>query len=102
MDGHLASLHTQVEMETLKAATQLSGVTNSVLIGGHEPDSAWVYTDGSNMDMTFMSTLRPGTIAKQTPTSPISFLIFVAFPGFRFGCRKLVFDSGQFGGMHFC
>jgi hypothetical protein len=74
MGGHLASLHTQAEMETLKAATQLSGVTNSVLIGGHEPDSAWVYTDGSNMDMTFMSTLRPGTIAKQTPTSPISFL----------------------------
>lgn len=74
MGGNLASLHTQAEMDALKAATHVSGVTNSVLIGAHEPSGAWAYTDGSPVDMSFMNTLRPGQLAKEAAGSPITFL----------------------------
>ena len=38
MGGHLASIHDRAEYNTLTAATQIAGVTNSVLIGGFEDD----------------------------------------------------------------
>ena len=77
MGGHLASIHDRAEYNALTAATQVSGVTNSVLIGGYEDDlpgggkGQWQWTDGSNMDMRFMNSLRPGTVvATGLPVMP--------------------------------
>ena len=77
MGGHLASIHDRAEYNTLTAATQIAGVTNSVLIGGFEDDlpgggkGPWQWTDGSKMDMRFMNSLRPGTVvATGLPVMP--------------------------------
>ena len=93
MGGHLASVHNQAEMDALKAATQQSGVTNAVLIGAHEPSGQWAYTDSSPIDMNFMNTLRPGRIAKQTPTSPIAYLR--NHPTARVGDPMMPYDNYQ-------
>ena len=37
MGGHLASLHNNGDISALQAATEISGVTNTVLVGGFEP-----------------------------------------------------------------
>ena len=70
-------IHDDNEMEALKRATDLAGVTNAVLIGGFEDTLAdgtkgpWQWTDGTDMDMAFMNRQRQGRIARQSETSPV-------------------------------
>ena len=56
-NGHLASIHDEMEYQALEAAAKLAGVTTAIFVGGHETaEGAWEWTDGTAFDRAWVDT----------------------------------------------
>ena len=56
-NGHLASIHDEVEYQALEAAAKLAGVTTAIFVGGHETaEEVWEWTDGTAYDRAWVDT----------------------------------------------
>ena len=60
-NGHLASIHDEVEYQALEAAAKLAGVTTAIFVGGHETaEEVWEWTDGTAYDRAWVDTHSVG------------------------------------------